>query len=302
MTPEIEQKMKDIADKGLLHDETIMEIDLNRAVLSDPKLMKLLEKYDTDGDGEFSIEEISHIFNDMIRKKKQMNIMKKVIAFAVLLILVLLVSNTFLTLWMLKLTKVVDTSNGNNYLTNTKGDLVVTDKPRYYVTIADLPSLPPAALNAFTRLSFTTVDSSLRNYDVEGIRFSANNSMTVYFTSSKQLIVSGDQMVFSEVLDNGVVNEVNVEADNQQSVNQRRLQLVQGLSEESSRDLTHRCSLVSGVCYHTFDEMMVLSGRKSPALMDAEVDVSGNRRLQTASTSTTSYAVIAANVVTSPTA
>ena len=40
---EIEIKVRDIAEHGLLYHETIMEIDFNRNILQDPKLIKLLE-------------------------------------------------------------------------------------------------------------------------------------------------------------------------------------------------------------------------------------------------------------------
>ena len=166
---EIDVKVKAIAEHGLLHNETIMEIDFNKKILEDPDLVKLLEKYDTNGDGELSVEEISRVFNDIVIKKKVFNTMKSVIVFTVILVLILLGSNTLLTLWMLKLTKVVNTNSNNNYLTNTKGDVVITDKPVYYVTIADLPLLPSAALDALTRLSFSTEDGSLHNYVVKGI-------------------------------------------------------------------------------------------------------------------------------------
>jgi len=291
---EIELKVQEIAEHGLLHHETIVEIDMNRNLLTDPEVQKLLQKYDRNGDGEFSVEEVSYILNDVIRKKKQFKLMQYGLTVAALLLVILLVANTLLTLWMLKLMKVVDTSNDKNYLTNTKGDLVVTDKPVYYVTIGDLPSLPSEALDALTHLSFSTVDGSQHNYLVHGTRFSTNGTMSIFFTSSKQMVVTGKQMVFSEVLDDGSVNVVNVATDNQ--VSHRRLQLLQGLDEEALRDLTYRCSLIGGVCYHTLQEIKELNGVQS---MDAEeVDVYGNRRLQTASTGTSNYAQIAANIVT----
>jgi hypothetical protein len=165
---DIEMKVMAIAEHGLLHNETVMEIDFNKKILQDPALFKLLEKYDANGDGELNIEEISRVFNDIVMKKKNFNTMKFVLIFTVMMVVILLGSNTLLTLWMLKLTKVVSTNSSNKYLTNLNDDLLATDKPVYYVTIADLPLLPSAALDALSRLSFTTEDGSLHNYVVKG--------------------------------------------------------------------------------------------------------------------------------------
>ena len=67
--------------------------------------------------------------------------------------------------------------------------------------------------------------------------------------------------MFTNVLEGGAV-ETLVVVNNQPLVAQRRLQLMQGLGSGSadSGDIAHRCSLVSGVCYHTFNEMMQLHG------------------------------------------
>jgi len=297
---DIEDKVKAIADHGLLHDSIVEEIDCNRQLLKDPTLIALLERYDANGDGEISTEEISHIFNDLIRKKKYINYMKQVILFAAISFLILLAANAGLTLWMLKITKAVDTNNDRNYLTNTKGNLVVTDKPRYYVSITDLPKLPQTALNSLTRLSFTTVDKVLHNYDVQGIEFGPDNgTVRVFFLYSKQLVVHGLEAVYSSVLNNGQTKHVNVATDND-VIYQRRLQLVEGLNDESSRDLAHRCSQVDGVCYHTIEEMKHLNGigpsfGPNP-LVDAEIDVHGNRRLS-ASQAAVTYAEISADAV-----
>lgn len=164
---EIEEKIDSIVNSGLLPDD-VDEMTISEFLGSNPKLIKLLKKYDNDGNGELDMKELAMIFGDLAKRRHQVHVMRRVIAFAVLLVIILLVANTLLTLWMLKVTQVVSTTNDNNYLTNRKGDLVVTDKPRYYVSISDLSSLPPKALNALTRLSFATVDGSLHNYDVQG--------------------------------------------------------------------------------------------------------------------------------------
>ena len=164
---DIEEKVDAILNSGLLPTSTT-EKSIAQFLNEDPKLIKLLKRYDVDGNGEFDMKEISNIMNDLIKRKEQVHLMRKVVAFAVILILFVLASNTALTLWMLNITKVVEVNNARHYLTDRSGNLVVTDKPRYYVSISDLPSLPPKALNALSRLSFVTTDGSLHNYDVQG--------------------------------------------------------------------------------------------------------------------------------------
>jgi len=175
----------------------------------------------------------------------------------------------------------VDTSSSsNNYLTNTKGDILITDKPVYYVTIADLPLLPSAALDALTRLSFSTEDGSLHNYVVKGVHVAPESntnsaySLVIDFTSSKKLVVSNHEAVFIEVLQSRSTVSLVVN-NNQALVAQRRLQLMQGLRSGSadSGGISDRCSLDSGVCYHTFEEMMHLND------IDGEGAVDGERRL-----------------------
>lgn len=132
---------------------------------------------------------------------------------------------------------------------------------------------------------------------LSGIRFGSptNDSVSLFFTSTKKLVVTGKQAIFNEVVEeSGQYISLGVATD--QSVEyQRRLQLVQAMSDADSENLAHRCSLDHGVCYHTFEEMLRLNG-KSPALVDAEVDVYGNRRLKNSDPRVT-YAEISADAV-----
>lgn len=295
---EIEEKVDAILNSGLLPNSTT-EKAIAQFLNEDPKLVKLLKRYDTDGNGEFDMKEISNIMNDLIKRKEQVHLMRKVVAFAVILILFVLASNTALTLWMLNITKVVDVNNARHYLTDKTGNLVVTDKPRYYVSISDLPSLPPKALNALSRLSFVTTDGSLHNYDVQGIEFGSptNDSVSLFFTSSKKLVVTGKQAIFKKVEESGQLVTLDVATD-KTVVYQRRLQMVKGMNPAEAENLAERCSLDGGVCYHTFSEMMHLNGKTATdTLVDAEVDVYGNRRSLAISDPTVTYGEITADAV-----
>ena len=74
--------------------------------------------------------------------------------------------------------------------------------------------------------------------------------------------------------------------------------MVKGMNSAEAENLAERCSLDSGVCYHTFSEMMHLNGKsKTELLVDAEVDVYGNRRSLAISDPTVTYGEITADAV-----
>jgi hypothetical protein len=134
-----------------------------------PKLAAIFEQFDTDGDGELDMNEIAAIIQTLNEGRKKVYFFKRVAAVAVLAFVVLLVVNTFLTLWMLQLTKEVHVDSKTNAMTGGKDNaMLLTDGPRAYTLITDIPGLPTIALNSLNRLSFVTTDAGVHNYLVQG--------------------------------------------------------------------------------------------------------------------------------------
>ena len=69
--------------------------------------------------------------------------------------------------------------------------------------------------------------------------------------------------MFTDILESGAMKSL-VVMNSHPLVAQRRLELMQGSgigsSTAGSHDINRRCSLVEGVCYHTFEEMLHLHG------------------------------------------
>jgi hypothetical protein len=137
-----------------------------------PKLAAIFEQFDTDGDGELDMNEIAEIIQKLNENRKKVYVLKRVAAVAVLAFVVLLVVNTFLTLWMLQLTKEVHVDSKTNAMTGGNNNaMLLTDGPRAYTLITDIPGLPAIALNSLNRLSFVTTDAGVHNYLVQGKYF-----------------------------------------------------------------------------------------------------------------------------------
>lgn len=83
----------------------------------------------------------------------------------------------------------------------------------------------------------------------------AGSNTIIYFSSSRAMIIRNGTFLFREVGFDGVAVEVDVLVD--QAPNQRRLSSL--LTEDKScSQYLHRCSVKSGVCFHTYDEIVSL--------------------------------------------
>ncbi len=143
----------------------------NRAIdtaVANPKFLKMLEKYDTNGDGVIDAEEMTVMLNDFKSQKQQSSVLKKVVAGAFLFLIALLICNTFLTLWVIKLTQEVYVDNDTTSMVNSNNEMLKTDKPKFYTSISDLTMLPASALDSITRMTFTTIDGGVYNLLVNG--------------------------------------------------------------------------------------------------------------------------------------
>lgn len=137
-------------------------------MLADPRLTAALKLHDTNHDGVLDANEIQRIINDLTDRKKQVSTMKVIITLTTLVVFVLLFCNTLLTWWMIELTRDTKVSKDNSLQATSTREMIKTDKPRYYTSLADITNMPASALNALNRLSFTTEDAHLHNYEVLG--------------------------------------------------------------------------------------------------------------------------------------
>jgi hypothetical protein len=81
----------------------------------------------------------------------------------------------------------------------------------------------------------------------------SNPSITIYFSSVKVMYIENRSYIFHEVDINGFVSEVPVIVNPDQNL--RRLQSFQ---EASTPKYLDRCSFDTGVCFHTYDEIVEL--------------------------------------------
>jgi hypothetical protein len=136
-----------------------------------PEFAAMLEKYDTNHDGNIDAEEVNAVLTELNNRKQQSDLLKKILLFAFVFLLMLLISNTLLTVWMIKLTKDVYVDDSSSGMVSSKGDMLKTEKPKFYTSISSLTSLPAGALDSITRMTFTTVDGGVYNLMVNGKNF-----------------------------------------------------------------------------------------------------------------------------------
>jgi hypothetical protein len=134
----------------------------------------MLEKYDTDHHGNIDAEEVHAVLTELNTRKQQSDLLKKILWGAFAFLVFLLISNTLLTVLMIKMTK--DVYIDNNSMVSSKGDMLKTEKPKFYTSISSLTSLPVGALDAITRMTFTTVDGGVYNLMVNGKREKINSN------------------------------------------------------------------------------------------------------------------------------
>ena len=268
----------------------LKHIDEN--IIFDSRYAEALKNYDANGDGQLDVEEILLIHNDLNRRKEQNNLLKRVVGVVLVALILLLLINGLLTSWVIKLTKDTKVNDDNGLTSTSSNQLLKTEKPRYYTTLTDLTKLPAAALNSLNRLSFTTADGGVHNYEVQGVRLNAlNDTMaTIYFTYGRTLSISSGKGIFTSVDSDGTISVTDLVVDGDTPVttsalNRRRLQMLRSYRDEGKdyHSMLERCSYTQDVCYHTYDEILDLHN----------TPVNG-RRL--ADTSSVTYAEITADV------
>ena len=181
--------------------------------------------------------------------------------------MLLLLINGLLTAWVIELTKDTKVSDEGGLTSVSSSELLKTEKPRYYTTLTDLTSLPASALNSLNRLSFTTSDGGVHNYEVQGVRLTALNEslVTIVFTSGRSLSIIAGKGIIATVAVDGTMTESDLVDDGETSVSSngfehRRLQMLRSYKDEGKdyHTMLERCSYTQGVCYHTSEEIMYL--------------------------------------------
>jgi hypothetical protein len=125
---------------------------------------------DKDGDGNIDEKELERFVqgHQIVLKERTMLRNFLIVLIGVLLVFaVVICAGTYV---VIEMTKEIGVESDDNVLRGGKNDnMVVTDNPRYYTTLSDIPQLSPEALNALQRLSFVTRDGQSHNYMVQGI-------------------------------------------------------------------------------------------------------------------------------------
>lgn len=158
------------------------------------KLRDMLRKYDKDNDGVINVDEIEDIVTDLIHDENKVEMLKWVVGGVIAVLLILLLSQSLLTAWLLELSKETKVGDNNELVVNGGGDAtVVTEKPRFYVTVADIPLLPISALNSLNQFSFATSDGALHNYEIAGTKVDTLNPgrVDLFFSARKRLSIDG---------------------------------------------------------------------------------------------------------------
>ena len=137
--------------------------------ISDPKIHKILNEFEKNGDGRLDSEELAHLMEELGKQRDRNDTLKKVSLGVFIVLVILLAANTALTFMMLKMTKEVYVNSDDRAMTTSSGNMLLTDKPRVYTLLTDIPKLPITALNSLNQLTFSTMDGKVHNYAVQGM-------------------------------------------------------------------------------------------------------------------------------------
>jgi hypothetical protein len=157
--------LRDLRARGALKGTPML---IDEIAAGHPELAALLSQYDANNDGHIDVDEVIRVLTDLKQRKSDVDLLKKIILGGLLFLVILLISNSLLTVWMIQLTRNIYVDDDNVALVNANDEMLKTDKPRFYTSLSELTLLPPAALNAITRMSFTTTDGGVYNLLVEG--------------------------------------------------------------------------------------------------------------------------------------
>lgn len=129
----------------------------------------ILQALDKDGDGNIDEKELLSFVRGHQIVLQERTMLRKflIVLIGVLFVFaIVIIAGTYV---VVEMTKEIGVESDDNVLRGGKNEnMVVTDNPRYYTTLSDIPLLSPEALNALQRLSFITQDGQSHNYAVQG--------------------------------------------------------------------------------------------------------------------------------------
>jgi hypothetical protein len=155
----------DPAVKGAERDED--QHSVNIADLGEFK--HIAKRFDGDKNGLLDGHEVATLLREFAGKDLAIYYMKWAIVGSFIVVVILLISQTLLTTWVVELTKETRVTNSYGLVDSSSAKrMVATEQPRFYTLLSDIPNLPTVALNSLSQLSFTTVDGSFHVYSVSG--------------------------------------------------------------------------------------------------------------------------------------
>jgi hypothetical protein len=157
--------LDDLVRKGKIDLKKSRSLSTN---ITNPKVSAILDKYDANGDVDISL--LDAVIVELNEKRKQNVNLKRTAVGVFLIVIILLMCNSYLTYWIVNLSKDTSIRNNDNTIVNVKtGEIVITDKPRLYTLLTDIPKLPMKALNSLQQVTFVTSDAGFHRYQVQGL-------------------------------------------------------------------------------------------------------------------------------------
>lgn len=127
----------------------------------------------------------------------------------------------------------------------------------------------------------------------------SSQMLELYFVGDKVLEITDSSAILKEMDgQGGVTSQVNVvvTAGSANALSRRRAQMMESRLDKDhpqyDESLLHRCSVTTGVCYHTWEEMVALS---KPTAEELKERAASNRRLISESDNVVTYGVIRAD-------
>lgn len=271
---------------GKIHLESLMnefEIHKNQQLdhidvsqLSD-ELKGKLSEFDQDGDNHISISELVSALEHLHGERRKSARMRKYLWILAGIFSLFLLATFGLQFGAIELSKEskVDSDDGiAGAMRDLSGNMIVTETPKVYTTLLDIPRLPPVALHSIKELTFTTTDEVVHTYSVFGTKLSASSD--VFYV----LFQYGSRLKLNTTAATGVLEVVDPYSGSTtdypvilETYSRRLSSLLDLHKAGGGNDLLNRCTN-DGFCYHTFEEMLSMGNIPSSS--------ASGRRLQTA--------------------
>ena len=138
----------------------IKQVSIDTAAVTPEQVEKMMKRYDRDGDGTYSTEEVRSMMTVMAQEQKGRKLMKKVACISCLLFLLMLFGNAGLTFAVVFLSKETRISGGSTMVIARGGssNVVATAEATVQVPLYVAPVLPVAQLGSLRWLSAKHLD------------------------------------------------------------------------------------------------------------------------------------------------